>query len=117
MSTDVHVHEIISTVFRLPTLFWGNLGCLPPPTNAIKLDLPTISAKKIPALKSGSFSSEIDSDDELYDTSRDSQFTWIGSEDYERSFAGQYHQDNSMGNPKYHKIRYRARQRSNYCLG
>lgn len=115
MSTDVH--EIIFTVFRLPTLFWGNLGCLPPPTNAIKLDLPTISAKKIPALKSGSFSSEIDSDDELYDTSRDSQFTWIGSEDYEGSFAGQYHQDNSMGNPKYHKIRYRARQRSNYCLG
>lgn len=79
MSADVH--DITITVFRLPTLFWGNLGCLPPPTKAIKLDLPTISAKKIPALKSGSFSFEIDSDYELYHTSGDSQFTWIGSED------------------------------------
>lgn len=97
MSADVH--EIIVTVFRLPTLFWGNLGCLPPPTNAIKLDLPTISAKKIPALKSRSFSFEIDSDYESYDTSGDSQFTWIGSEDYEEGFVGQYHEDNSIGNP------------------
>lgn len=88
MSADVH--DVMIIVFRLPTLFWGNLGCLPPPTNAMKLDRPTISAKKIPALKSEIFSFEVDPDYGLYHTSGDSQFTWIGTKDYEESFAGQY---------------------------
>lgn len=64
----------------------------------MKLDRPTISAKKIPALKSERFSFEVDSDYELYDTSGDSQFTWIGTEDYEGRFGGQYNAAISMGN-------------------
>lgn len=66
----------------------------------MKLDRPTISAKKIPALKSESFSFEVDSDYELCDTSGDSQFTWIGSKDYGGSFARQYHEATSMENPE-----------------
>ena len=66
----------------------------------MKLDRPTISAKKIPALKSESFSFEVDSDYELCDTSGDSKFTWIGSKDYEGSFARQYHEATSMENPE-----------------
>jgi hypothetical protein len=33
-------------------LFWGNLGFLPPPMSAMKLDLPSISTAPSPALKS-----------------------------------------------------------------
>lgn len=36
----------------VPTLFWGNFGCRPPPTKATKLLRPSIAAIPMPELKS-----------------------------------------------------------------